>query len=54
MRKYASPYAAIPRPTKNLKSNWAILPYIISELLGIAKIKKKASFFSKKPGEGWW
>jgi hypothetical protein len=46
------PYNAIPIPINNLKSLF-IIPVIKQYALGTAKIKKKASFFSKNPGCGW-
>ena len=46
---------AIPMPMKNRKSIPFKEPKMKSKELGMAKIKKKTSFFSKKPGSGtWW
>ena len=39
----------MPIPTQKRKSP-AMLPVMMLQALGTAKIRKKASFFSKKPG----
>jgi len=47
--KYATPYKVIPTPMLTTQYARLILPSIIHNQLGIAKMKKKASFFSKNP-----
>jgi hypothetical protein len=49
-RKYANPYIVIPKPIHNATlSHPAFHPKKINTIPGIAKSKKKKSFFSKNP-----
>jgi hypothetical protein len=44
----------MPNPIAWSHQICAVEPYMMDKKLGTAKMMKKASFFSKKPGSTWW